>query len=138
MTKGVKAAAPILTKFIDEQLRKYNLPASKLALAGFSQGTMMNLYVGPRYPERIAGILGYSGALIGADDAEHKIVHRIPVCLIHGEADTIVPVSARKLATEALEGMGFTITGHTTPGLPHGIDGKGIEAGATFLKSIFA
>ena len=136
MLKGVKATAPILTKFIDEQLKKYNLPASKLALAGFSQGTMMNLYVGPRYPERIAGILGYSGALIGHDDPEMKIVHRVPVCLIHGEADTIVPVSARKLAQQALEEMGFKITGHTTPGLPHGIDAKGIEAGSEFLKSI--
>lgn len=137
MLKGVKTAAPILKKFIDAQLKKYDLPASKLALVGFSQGTMMSLYVGPRYPERIAGILGYSGALIGADDPENKIVHRIPVCLIHGEADTIVPVAARKLAQEALEGMGFKVTGHTTPGLPHGIDGKGIETGASFLKSLF-
>jgi phospholipase/carboxylesterase len=136
MTKGVKTAAPILKKFIDTQLKKYAVPASKLALVGFSQGCMMSLYVGPRYPERIAGILGYSGALIGHDDPEIKIVHRVPVCLIHGEADTVVPVGARRLAQEVLEGMGFTISGHTTPGLPHGIDGKGIEAGSTFLKSV--
>ncbi len=136
MTRGVKTAAPILKKFIDEQLKKYALPASKLALVGFSQGTMMSLYVGPRYPERIAGIMGYSGALIGADDPENKIVHRVPVCLIHGEADTIVPVSARKLAQEALEGMGFAVSGFTVPALPHGIDHKGIKAGSDFLKNI--
>jgi phospholipase/carboxylesterase len=138
MTKGVKTAAPILKAFIDEQLKKYHVPASKLALVGFSQGTMMSLYVGPRYPERIAGVVGYSGALIGADDPENKIVHRIPVCLIHGEADTIVPVSARRMAQDVLEGMGFTISGHTTPGLPHGIDGKGVVTAASFLNSVLS
>jgi phospholipase/carboxylesterase len=134
--KGTKMAAPILKKFIDEQLKKYNLPASKLALVGFSQGTMMSLYAGPRYPQKIAGILGYSGALIGHEEADLKDVHRVPVCLIHGEADSVVPVGAYDMAKEVLEGMGFKITGHTTPRLAHGIDMQGIKAGREFLKSV--
>lgn len=131
--KGVQAAAPILENFIDSQLEKYGLGADKLALVGFSQGTMMSLYFAPRYPKKIAGVLGYSGALTGGEDltAPH---HRIPVHLIHGEADTVVPISAYRHARATLEKAGFVVTGHTTPGLMHGIDDKGLQAGASFLK----
>lgn len=134
--KGTKMAAPILKKFIDEQLKRYNLPASKLALVGFSQGTMMSLYTGPRYSEDIAGIVGYSGALIGAEEDDIGTQKKIPVCLVHGEADSIVPPQMYTMARKTLEGWGFKVSGHTTPGLAHGIDRAGIEAGRAFLKSV--
>lgn len=135
---GVQAAAPILEKFITEQLEKYGLKAADLALVGFSQGTMMSLYTGPRYPEPIAGILGYSGALIWEEGTDTAKLHKMPIHLIHGEADMVVPVQARAAAVEALESAGFKVTGYTMPDLPHGIDQKGIESGTNFLKSIFS
>lgn len=45
---GVRAAAPILDAYIDDALKARNLDESRLALVGFSQGTMMSLYVGLR------------------------------------------------------------------------------------------
>lgn len=132
--KGVRDAAPILDGFITQQLERHGVPASKLALLGFSQGTMMSLYTGPRYKEPIAGILGYSGALV--QDPVAVIRNKPPVCLIHGEADTIVPVSAWRHARTVLKDEGFTVSGHTTPGLLHGIDDEGIRAGAEFLKTV--
>lgn len=135
MLNGIRTAAPILRKFMDEQLKKYKLPASKLALAGFSQGSMMSLYTGPRYPDAIAGVLGYSGALVGAESPA-EIKHKVPVCLIHGEADMVVPVTAYHFARQQLENLGFPVSGHTTPFLPHGIDGGGISAGAAFLQEV--
>lgn len=131
--RGVQKVAPVLEEFITAQLAKYNLAADKLALVGFSQGTMMSLYVGPRYKDKIAGVLGYSGALVHPPEAAS---HRIPVCLVHGEADTIVPLSAYHGAKAGLEGAGFKVSGHSTPGLPHGIDDAGIKAGMAFLKEI--
>lgn len=136
MLAGVQAVFPLVEAFIDEQLKKYNLSADKLALLGFSQGTMTSLYVGPRYKDKIAGILGYSGALIWESDVKDEDLSKVPVHLIHGEADEVVPVQARKMAQERLEKHGFTVTGHTTPGLAHGIDQAGIEGGAAFLSSI--
>src|SRR5687768_16491708 len=47
---GVNAAAPCLNDFLDAELQRPNLPASALALVGFSQGTMMALHVGLRRP----------------------------------------------------------------------------------------
>jgi len=58
---GVRAAAPILDAFIDEALAKRGLRDSDLALVGFSQGTVMSLYVGFRRKQPVAGIVGFSG-----------------------------------------------------------------------------
>src|SRR5688572_15620329 len=67
MLAGVKAAAPILNQYIDEILAEYNLDESKLALVGFSQGTMTALYTAIRREKKVAGIVGFSGALIAAE-----------------------------------------------------------------------
>lgn len=140
MLGGVENAQPILNDLIDQTLEKYGVEADKLALVGFSQGTMMSLYCAPRYDETLAGVLGYSGALIGEeglvqDPDEYR---RPPVRLIHGEADDVVPVVAYHHAKEVLENAGFDVSGHTTPGLVHSIDEAGIDSGAKFLKSVFS
>lgn len=136
ISRGVQMAAPILKAFITEQLEKHDIPASKLALVGFSQGTMMSLYVGPRYKEKMAGVLGYSGALVGEEGLAALAVHKIPVHLIHGMADTVVPVMAYYHAKDRLIGAGFTVTGYAAPGLMHGIDPQGIKSGAEFLQTV--
>src|SRR6266571_3866936 len=64
---GVRAAAPLLDAFIDDELQKRGLEESDAALVGFSQGTMMALFVGLRRARPLAGILCYSGRLIAAD-----------------------------------------------------------------------
>src|SRR5450432_3837749 len=70
---GVRAAAPMLDAFIDEALAARGLGEKDLALVGFSQGTIMALYVGLRRAHPVAGILGYSGALVGADVLAQEI-----------------------------------------------------------------
>ncbi len=136
MLQGVKTAAPILNDFIEEQLKSRNISAERCALVGFSQGTMMSLYQGPRSSEKLAGILGYSGALIGNYAEEGGALHHIPTHLIHGEADDVVPIEAWHIAKTTLEAQNFPFSGHTTPGLPHSIDEHGIQSGGTFLSSI--
>lgn len=135
---GVENAYPILENFITLQRERFDIPAKNVALVGFSQGTMMSLYAGPRYPNTIAGVLGYSGALVGEEGLiqDPDEFHKIPIHLIHGEADTVVPVKAWHHAKKNLETAGFSVTGHTTPGLLHGIDPKGIDSGLTFLQSV--
>lgn len=127
--QGVRAAQPILDSFITEQIEKYNVEPARTILCGFSQGTMMSLYTAPRYPAQLGGVLGYSGALVGGA-GENKL----PICLIHGEADDVVPVEAYENARGTLIGAGFTVTGHTTAGLTHSIDQAGLDAGCAFLK----
>ncbi len=132
---GVRLAAPILHRFMDAQRERHAIPASGLALAGFSQGTMTGLYAGPGYREKIAGVLGYSGALIWGHEMA-KVNHTFPVHLIHGDADDVVPVAAYHDAREKLEKSGFTVSGEIERGLPHSISQRGIGSGAAFLRSI--
>src|ERR1051325_11393420 len=60
MQRGVQSAAPALDGFIDAELKRLDLPAERLALVGFSQGTMMSLQVGLRRAIKPAAIVGYS------------------------------------------------------------------------------
>ncbi len=138
LLKGAETAAPILNAYIDEMLAKHDLTDDKLAIAGFSQGTMMALYAGPRRNNKIAGVLGYSGALVGAETLAGTAIHKIPVHLIHGDVDMVVPVAAYQMAKVALEASGFKVSGGITRGLPHSIDEDGIESGTAFLESVLS
>lgn len=134
MLEGVKSAFPLVEEFINAQSERLNIPLEKIALLGFSQGTMTSLYVAPRLKNKIAGVLGYSGALLWEEGGEQVM----PIHLIHGEADNIVPVEAREHAEKRLTEHGYTVTGHTTPNLTHSIDEKGISSGTKFLNKVFA
>ena len=135
---GVQRAAPVLDHFITDQMEKYNVPADKTALVGFSQGTMMALYTGPRFPEKLAGVLGYSGALVGAEVIDFPEILRIPVHLVHGDADDVVPVENHHNAEAALKNAGFEVSAEVTRGLAHGIDEEGIAGGSRFLQRILS
>jgi len=63
---GIREAQGALEELISRQTRS-GIPHHKIVLAGFSQGTMMALFVGLRRAKPLAGILGYSGRLIAAD-----------------------------------------------------------------------
>jgi len=131
--QGVTSAQPILDTFITEQIEKYDVPSEKVVLVGFSQGTMMSLYTAPRFPSQLGGVLGYSGALAGEPG-----IRKMPICLVHGEADDVVPFSAYKHARGKLIGAGFRLSGHSTPGLTHSIDQAGLDAGKEFLLTCFS
>jgi phospholipase/carboxylesterase len=133
---GVRASAPILDAFIDAELARYKLPDDKLALLGFSQGTMMSLYVAPRRAKPIAGVLGYSGALVGADLLPAEARSKPPVLLVHGDADPVVPFQAMDAAAQGLKRAGIPVETLRRPGLPHSIDEEGIEAGVKFLSRV--
>lgn len=123
---GVERAAPILEAFIDAELARRNLAPERLALLGFSQGTMMALHVGLRRAAAPAAIVGFSGALIAPDRLAGEIRGRPPVTLVHGDADPIVPHAALAAAEAALAAQGVAVTSTTRPGLAHGIDEIGI------------
>ena len=95
---GVLSAASALDAFLDAELARHNLDDGALALVGFSQGAMMALHVGPRRPERIAGIIGYSGLLAGPEFLQAELRNRPPVLLVHGEADPLIPAMATMAA----------------------------------------
>lgn len=135
LLKGTQDAHPILDNYLDKVVDETGITSDKLALVGFSQGTMMSLFTGPRRTEKIAGILGYSGALVGGGGL--KSVQKPPIRLIHGEVDSVVPVAAYHHAVDILQKNSFEVSGYTTPNLEHSIDEQGISSGQNFLQDIF-
>src|SRR5690606_31804003 len=99
-----------------------NLTDDRLALIGFSQGTMMSLYTAPRRKNACACIIGFSGALIAPELLKQEATSRPPVTLVHGTADMVVPFQAMGMAKQGLEEAGIAVEAHERPGLGHGID----------------
>lgn len=132
---GLRAAALHLDAFIDAELARHGLGDDRLALIGFSQGTMMALHVGLRRPRPCAAILGFSGALVGPETLPDEIASRPPVLLVHGDADEIVPFQALAAAEAALRAQEVPVRSVSRPGLGHGIDQVGIGLGIAMLRT---
>lgn len=137
LLEGVKIAAPILNQYIDAQRDRFKLNDSDIALIGFSQGSMMALYTSLRRPKPLAGVVGFSGALIGGHLLKEEASSKLPICLVHGEEDAVVPFGAMGHAEEALQLHGIDVTTHARPYLGHGIDPEGIDIAKSFLKTCF-
>ena len=136
LARGASSAAPAIDAFIDRKLAQYGLSEADLAIVGFSQGTMMALYVGLRRPVAVAGIVGYSGMLTGAAELRHEIAAKPPVLLVHGSQDTIVPIAALHAAESELKRLSVEVTTHVSPALGHSVDPFGIKLGCDFVAGV--
>jgi phospholipase/carboxylesterase len=132
---GVKASAPILDAFIDEALASRGLDETSAALVGFSQGTMMSLYVGLRRAKPFAGIVGFSGRLIGRELLKTEIRARPPVLLVHGTDDPVVPYDSLADAETALKENDVPVETLSCVGMGHSIDQDGLTRAGRFLVS---
>ncbi|WP_029354687.1 phospholipase [Bosea sp. 117] len=140
---GVEAAHAALDAFLDAELARHGLADDRLALVGFSQGTMMALHTGLRRRAAPAGILGYSGIHVlpaerALEAADARITSRPPVLLIHGDRDEVIPPVALNRALITLRQRGIAVEGHMCHGLGHGIDEDGLNLGGQFLAHVLA
>ena len=133
--RGVVAARPALDAFLDAELKRHNLTDDRLALVGFSQGTMMALHAGLRRPTPPACILGFSGMLVSPEVLKAEATGKPPILLVHGERDDVIPVEALFAACDGLNAAEIPVEWHLSPGLGHGIDGEGLRQGAAFVAS---
>jgi len=134
--RGVAKAGPMLDGFIDQELARHGLDETRLAIVGFSQGTMMALHLAPRRARASAAVIGYSGMLAGPERLAAEVRSRPPILLVHGDADDVIPIEALHATREGLAAAGLANEWHVRPGLGHGIDEAGLELGAAFLKSL--
>ncbi len=135
---GVNAAAPTLDAFLDAELARTGLDDGKLALVGFSQGTMMALHVGLRRARAPGAIVGFSGLLVGPEHlvpADDEAVP--PVFLAHGSEDDVIPADALFMAAEGLAAVDIACQWHLSTGVAHGIDAAAMSHAALFLSTCF-
>jgi phospholipase/carboxylesterase len=140
--RGVQAAKPGLDAFLDAELARTGVSATRLALVGFSQGAMMAMHVGLRRGVQPAAIIGYSGMLVmpegtGPDALAAEDLRRPPVLLMHGGQDEVIPPEALFVSTEALAVAEIPCQWHLSPEMGHSIDGEGLRQGGLFLMQGF-
>lgn len=107
----------------------------KVALVGFSQGSIMALdaLVSGRWP--VAGIVAFSGRLAAPEPFAPSTTTK--ALLIHGDADRIMASGESLAAAERLKTLGIDATVTIEPGLAHAISQGGAERAATFLAGLF-
>jgi phospholipase/carboxylesterase len=133
MVAGFRRAAAHLARWLDEAMAAEGIAPERVALVGFSQGTMMSLHVGPRRAPALAGIVGFSGRMAPAGPEDGAALTRPPVLLIHGDRDEVIPVSALHETRAALAADGFDVRWTISRGVGHGIAPDGLAAAAAFL-----
>ena len=133
---GVRAAAPFLNTFIDAALAARGLDDADLALVGYSQGTIMSLFVGLRRNQPVAGIVGFSGRLLAPELLSSELRSRPRTLLVHGTDDPLVPYESLAAAETALKNSGVSVETLTCAGIGHSIDENGLWRGGSFLKDV--
>jgi phospholipase/carboxylesterase len=124
--------AAALDVFLDAMLAKRRLPASHLALVGFSEGGRLALHVGLSRRERIAALVALS-AIYDAGLPSGLSGALPPILLVHGDADPVSPYQAMLEAKAALKQSGAQVWSFKRPGFGHALDDEGVAAAGDFL-----
>lgn len=133
--RGMTAAVEDLNAFLDALMVDEDVLPEQVALFGFSQGTMMSLHVAPRREDPVAGVVAFSGRLLDPDTLAEEVVSRMPILLVHGDADDMVPPQSLPEAAQALEQAGFQdVFAHIMKGTGHGIAPDGLGVALAFLR----
>lgn len=126
-------AYPIVSKMIEEKAESLGLTKQNVILFGFSQGTMLSLFMSLSSDESYKAVIGFSGRLYMPEKVQN---HKTPICLVHGAEDEVVPIESLAHAKENLEKIGIKIHDLTVPNLVHSIDMMGLEFAMKFLHNI--
>ena len=133
--RGMAQSVEDVNAFLDALMVDEDVLPEQVVLFGFSQGTMMSLHVAPRREDPVAGIVAFSGRLLRPETLEDEVVSRMPVLLVHGDADEVVPPQSLPAAAEALQGAGFKeVYAHVMKGTGHGIAPDGLSVALAFMR----
>jgi phospholipase/carboxylesterase len=134
-SRGMQQAVEDLNAFLDALMVDEDLLPEQVCLFGFSQGTMMSLHVAPRREDPVAGIVAFSGRLLEPELLADEVQSLMPILLLHGDQDNVVPVQSLPQAAEALQNAGFSdLYAHVMKGTAHGIAPDGLSVALAFIR----
>jgi phospholipase/carboxylesterase len=134
-SRGMQQAVEDLNAFLDALMVDEDLLPEQVCLFGFSQGTMMSLHIAPRREDPVAGIVAFSGRLLEPELLADEVQSSMPILLVHGDQDDVVPVQSLPQAAEALQNAGFSdVYAHVMKGTDHGIAPDGLSVALAFIR----
>lgn len=114
---GIHRSRKLLFDLLDD-LRAKGFASNQITLGGFSQGCLMSIETGLRYPHRLAGIVGISGWVFELD----KLVRDLtPVArsqrllMTHGLFDPLLPFAEAQRQARQLQAAGLNVEWHEFP-----------------------
>ena len=134
---GVRASQAAVEELLARETKR-GIPASRLVLAGFSQGGAIALQTGLRHPERLAGIMALSTYLPVADTlaAEASAANRdVPIFMAHGLHDPLIPIERAQMSRKLLESAGYRVEWHDYP-MEHSVCAEEIADISSWLRRV--
>ncbi|TMO82503.1 alpha/beta hydrolase [Pseudoalteromonas spongiae] len=132
--QGVQQSAAAVKQLIDAEIDNGIAP-SNIVLAGFSQGGVVSLYLAPRLPYQLAGVMALSTYM--CEPAKLKLEKQqasLNVFMAHGSFDDVVPTGAGKAAHQTLLELGYEVSWQEYP-MAHQVCLEEIKAIRTWLVS---
>ena len=108
----------------------------RVALVGFSQGSIMALDALASGRWKVAAVVAFSGRLVSPPPLAPSTATR--VLLIHGNADQVMPFQESEHAAAALSRLGVDVATHILPGVGHTISAQGAALAGAFLTEALA
>jgi phospholipase/carboxylesterase len=134
---GVRASQETVEALIRRENER-GIRSERIVLAGFSQGGAMALFVGVRYPEKLAGMMGLSCYMLLAARLaleRHAANQATPVLLAHGKEDPVVLPALGEEARRLLQRAGYAVEWHTY-NMPHSVCPQEVADIATWLRRV--
>jgi len=108
---GIQRSRKLLFELLDD-LRTQGFPAEQITLGGFSQGCLMSVETGLRYPHRLAGIVGISGWIFEPEKLLRElpaVAHQQRLLMTHGTEDPMVPIDRVRGQIPLLKAAGLSV-----------------------------
>ena len=114
------------------------IPASRIILAGFSQGCAMALQTGLRHPEKLAGLMCLSGyvplsAKVPTERTREST--QTPIFMVHGRDDGVIPMARAEQSRDLLNSMGYQVEWHEYP-MQHSLCQEEVDDIGAWLKTV--
>lgn len=135
---GIRRSQQAVAAMIERENQR-GIPSSNIVLAGFSQGGVMALQVGLRYPSQLAGIIALSGYLPLAHTLTkeaHPANASTPIFMAHGSNDPIIPVRLAEVSRQQLVEAGYPVEWHKYP-MAHSVCGEEIDDISKWLRRVY-
>jgi phospholipase/carboxylesterase len=136
---GLRASQKDIEAFIEREKAR-GIPASRIILAGFSQGCAMTIQTGLRHPERLAGLLCLSGYVpLSANLATERTdaSKAMPVFMAHGRYDNVVPFNRAEASRDLLVSLGYQLEWHEYA-MQHTLCLEEVQHISAWLKKVLA
>lgn len=126
--KGIGQAQELIWDYIEATILPLGITPENIILLGFSQGAMTALFLAPRLPHKLGGVIAHSGRMFWQEELKADTCQKPPVFVLHGQNDDVVLADDGLAAAADLRALGFDVEEAVFPNLGHGIDARSIAA----------